>query len=277
MLVTLPLVLLLLDAWPLGRLNATGTASGRPARARFGRLLLEKAPFLLLSAASCAVTLLTQRQVGAVQSLERYPIGLRLANAALSLWLYLRRLFWPTDLAVFYPHQGAELSLGSALAAVAFLAALSVWVFFQARRRPWLAVGWLWFLATMMPMIGVVQIGSQAMADRYAYLPLIGVVLALAWTCAELAPRAVFAVGAAATVLILGAATVAYSSFWKNSEILYRRTLAVTRGNWVIENNLGLALAAAGRAEEAVAHYWNALALRPSDPRLHNNCGVALR
>lgn len=276
-LVSLPLVLLLLDAWPFGRLNATGSPSGRPARARYGRLLMEKAPFFLLSAAASAVTLTAQMQVGTVGSLDRYPLDVRLANAALSLWLYLKRLVWPADLAVYYPHQGTGLSFGSALAAGAFLAALSLGVWFQARRRPWLAAGWLWFLATMMPVIGVVQIGSQALADRYAYLPLIGIMLALVWTLAGLAPPAVLAAGAVAAVLSLGAVTVAYSSLWKDSETLYRRTLAVTRGNWVIENNLGLVLAAAGRLEEAVEHYRNALALRPFDARVHNNCGVALR
>lgn len=276
-LVSLPVVLLLLDAWPFGRLNTTGPSSGRPARARYGRLLLEKAPFFLLSAAACAVTLTTQMQVGTVRSLERFPLDVRLANAALSLWLYLKRLVWPADLAVYYPHQGTGLSFGSALAAAAFLSALSVGVWLQARQRPWLAVGWLWFLATMMPMIGVVQVGSQALADRYAYLPLIGILLALVWTCAELVPRAVLALGAAAAVLSLATVTVAYSSLWRDSETLYRQTLAVTRNNWVIENNLGLALAAAGRLEEAVEHYRNALAIRPFDARVHNNCGVALR
>jgi len=276
-LVTLPLVLLLLDLWPLGRLSARGTASGRPARAPYGRLLLEKAPFVLLSAASCAVTLLTQKQAGAVQSLDRYPVGLRIGNAAISLWDYLRKIFWPADLAVLYPHPGTSLPLGAALAAGGLLVVLSVGVWLQARRRPWLAVGWLWFLATLTPMIGIVQVGSQAMADRYAYLPLIGVVLALVWTGGELMPARVLAAAAALALLALSAATVSYAALWSDSATLYRHTLGVTRGNWVIETDLALALAAAGRTEEALAHYRNALAIRPSDARLHNNFGVALR
>lgn len=277
-LVPLPLLLLLLDLWPLGRLGRIAGSLSRPAAAA-GRLLIEKAPLLGLAVLSSAVTLLTQEKAGAIQT-DSLAVPARFGNAALSYVAYLRKLFWPMDLAVYYPHPGQSLSPVAVTAAGLFLAALTAGFVLQGRRRPWLGVGWLWFAGMLVPMIGIVQVGSQAMADRYAYLPAVGIFVALVWSCAEFSPlkgrRPVLAAAAAAVLILAGATTVVYGARWRDSLTILAHTLTLTRDNWVVENDLGLALAAAGRYEEAVSHYREAVRIRPADARLRNNFGVSL-
>lgn len=275
MLVTLPCVLLLLDVWPLGRLRP-GSA-GAPARLR--NLALEKLPLLGLSLASSLLTVAAQRAGGAVTSLEAIPLSSRLGNAVVSYLGYLGKAFWPVRLAVFYPHPGAALGSTRVVLSALALLAITALAVGQLRRRPWLLVGWLWYLGTLVPVIGLVQVGSQAMADRYAYVPLVGIFLALVFGLAELAgPRARGALAGLAVVclLVLGTLTLRQARLWHDSRSLFEHALQVTTGNYVAETNLGLVYAKELRWPEAIASFRRALAIRPSHAEARANLGVAL-
>jgi hypothetical protein len=237
MLVTLPCVLLLLDLWPLGRRG-------------LGRLILEKIPLFALSAASSVVTLHYQK--ASLAPLEALPWDLRLSNAAVSYVTYLGKAFLPRDLAVFYPFP-AQIPLWQALGSAALIIVLTGLAAWRIRKSPWLLVGWLWFLGTLVPVIGLVQVGRQAMADRYTYLPFAGLFLAMVWGLAELvAQRAVLrrALGVVAVlaVLILTAMTRSQARHWADSVTLFRHALAVTGDNDLAR--IGLAKALAARREE---------------------------
>jgi tetratricopeptide (TPR) repeat protein len=279
-LVTLPLVLLLLDFWPLGRVAPSSWAlppGSRPAR----RVVLEKAPLLLLAAASGAMAVVAHLQNRSLSTMETLPLGLRLGNAALSLWSYVGKVLWPAGLAVYYPHPGADLPALRAAAAGLLAAAAIALVLVKARRSPWLATGWLWFVVTLAPMSGIVQFGSHAMADRFAYLPCIGLFLGLVWHAAETLPRrwgaSPFPPLAAAALLAaaIGASAV-QAGYWSDSETLFRRTLAVTRENWVIRGNLAGVLAAGGRHQEAASEAREAVRIRPNFVTARVNLGGAL-
>jgi tetratricopeptide (TPR) repeat protein len=254
-LVTLPCVLVLLDAWPLRRLSR--------------RTLVETLPLFAVSAAASAVTLLAQRAGGALQALDRYPLAMRLEVAVDGIWLAVGKSLWPTGLAVFYPHPRGALPGWRVALGVAGLAAVTAWTWRERRRRPWLAVGWLWFVGMLIPSSGIVQVGQAAMADRYTYLPLTGLAIALAWSLRELAARgpglarAVTAAGAA-VLLALGAATAAQVGHWRDSTALFEHALRSTQANHVAHINLAAALAGAGRLAEAQPHLDAALALVPA-------------
>jgi tetratricopeptide (TPR) repeat protein len=269
MLVTVPAVLLLLDFWPLGR---------APRGAAWTRLLAEKLPLVVLSAGSAALTVLAQRGIGAVTPLEVYTPGMRLGNALVSYAAYLGATFWPAGLAVYYPHPMGRLPLAQVAAAALALAAVSWFAWSGRRRRPYLPAGWLWYLGTLVPVIGLVQVGGQARADRYTYLPLIGVFLMLAWwlpaTRVLRDPRA-RAGAAAAVVLLLSGLSVVQVSFWRDSETLFRRALAATSNNWMIHNNLAGVLVARGRPDEAIEQYRASLRIHPT-ARTHNSFGTVL-
>jgi len=309
MLVTLPVVLLLLDFWPLGRLT------GRGGWARELRhLVLEKTPLFLLAAASSIVTFVVQREAGAVQSAQEYPFAVRLGNAFLAAAGYLGKALWPNDLAVFYPHPGAALPWGKAAAALALLAALTVAAVLQARRRPYLLTGWAWYLVTLAPVIGLVQVGGQALADRYTYFTLTGPFLAVSWLLSDAlarrrALRAPALVAVAAALVALSLFTRREVGFWKDTATLFAKDLEHTRGNWLAHHNLGMAFSAQGQDEKAMFHYREvlkifdyaatrgnlgniflargeleaaeseyrqAIALAPREPEPHNNLGVLL-
>ena len=292
MLVTLPCVLLLLDYWPLGRLELgqssaapTGyhqrQATGAGRRNTAAALLVEKIPFFLLSAASSVITVLAQRRGGAIQSVELFSLPSRIANALVSYVRYIGKMIWPEHLAIYYPHPGDTLPLWQPAAAALVLATISVLALRAARRHPYLIVGWLWYLGTLVPVIGLVQIGGQAMADRYTYVPLVGLFLMIAWGGAELAARRSFlrkplAVLAVLIVTALGLRSWWQLQFWRDSITLFEHTLQATSGNSLIHNNLGIALARQGRVEEAVAHYREALTIDPVNLNSHINLGVAL-
>jgi Flp pilus assembly protein TadD len=270
MLVTLPFLMLLLDRWPLGRW------SDRTAR----ELLLEKVPLVVLALASCAVTVAAQRAGGALGSMDRFPLDVRIGNAILSYVAYLRLMVWPSGLAVFYPHPRA-VPLLPVVGSAALLAGVSVWVFRSRARHPYLLVSWLWYLVALLPVIGLVQVGEQALADRYTYVPLIGIFVMLAWGVPD-AVRAVrgrsVALTVAAVVVVLALVPLARAQVarWRDSRTLFEHALSVTSGNRVAHNNLGLVLEESGHPEEAIAQFEAALALRADDAAVLNNLGNAL-
>jgi tetratricopeptide (TPR) repeat protein len=270
MAVTLPLALLLADFWPLGRLRF------HPRTA-----ILEKVPLLTLSLLTGLMTLNAQRSGGALRSFEAYPLPGRFANALISLGLYLKKAFLPLDLAVFYPYRRHEPGEPQVLLAAAVILAVSACSLALRRRAPWLAMGWCWYLITVAPVLGLVQVGDQALADRYTYLPLIGVSIALVWggaTWWARSPRARPALGAAAAVAVLVCAALTFRelAYWDNPEKLFRRAMAVSPGNWKAQMLLGLTLEDQGRAAEAEAHYRAALAVNPRSPEARFNLGALL-
>jgi tetratricopeptide (TPR) repeat protein len=237
MLVTLPFVMLLLDFWPLQRFPIG------PSRWQVGgRLLLEKVPFFALAAISCAATLLAQSR--AIVHEQNLPLTARLANAAISYVRYLEKTFWPTKLAVIYPHPGLWPTWAT-VASVLLLIVISIVVFLQARKRPYLSVGWFWYVGTLVPVIGLVQVGVQSIADRYTYLPLIGIFIIVAWggaECVKLMKMPLGIVRAPATAIITICACLAWHQLksWRDTESVFLHAAAVVPRNWVAEHNLAL-------------------------------------
>lgn len=310
MLVTLPCVLLLLDLWPLGRWSDP-TAGTRL------RLVVEKLPFAALSAASCVLTMKAQSAGGAMQAVENFPLTVRAANAVVAYAQYVGKFLWPADLAVLYPNFGEMPPLAHVMVALAVLLLLTAAAEACRRSRPWALVGWLWFLGTLVPVIGLVQVGGQTMADRYSYVPSIGLALVLVWAVADataalrrrtplLASTAIAAVAACAGL------TLHQLTFWKDSETLFRHTIAVTEDNWMahfnlflhyqrtpatqsqakaeyeatvaivskfaeLQNQRGLALLdRPGRLPEAIAYFQKALRVKKDNAAAHLNLGRAL-
>jgi protein O-mannosyl-transferase len=261
MLVTLPFVMLLLDWWPLGRFNNVNS------RAASQRLVLEKAPFFLLVVGSCVLTVLAQR-TEAVVALEHVPIGPRLQNAVVAYGGYLLDTFWPMNLALLYPLPKA-VALSKVAAAAVVILGVTVVAWKWRKQKPHLLVGWLWFVGTLVPVIGIVQVGGQAMADRYTYLPQIGLLVAIvfeiaSWT-AKSAANSKIAISVAGIVsLACLAATTRQLSYWKDSETIFQRTIAVTGDNPVAHINLGVALEQQGRLADARGQYEIAARLDPN-------------
>jgi Tfp pilus assembly protein PilF len=284
MLVTLPFVMLLLDFWPLGRLTQGPNPASRsiPIGARWpiGTLVREKLPLLALAALSSIVTFVVQRRGGAVMGLDVIPIRLRVANALVSYVAYLAKMLWPARLAVFYPYFGSLPGWWVA-GAILGLVAVSAAVLWVGVRRPYLPVGWFWYLGTLVPVIGLVQVGSQTMADRYTYVPLIGLFIMVAWGVPDLLirwPPARIALPAAAGVVILGCAIAAQAQvqYWESSTALWTHALEVTAGNDVAYNNLGNVFAKQGKLDDAIAEYSEALRIKPGYAFAHNNLGRVL-
>ena len=277
MLVTLPFVMLLLDYWPLRRLSALD-----PQLSTGLRLTLEKWPFFLLVVISCVITFLVQRHGEAVMALQQYPLNLRITNALIAYEQYLVKMIWPWSLAVFYPLPN-HLSWIRAMAAVA-VAVLGVisWLGWRTRRQcPCLLTGWLWFLGTLVPVIGLVQVGSAALADRYTYFPLVGIFIAIAFGVRDLAVRFQFpkmAVTVAAGLVLSGclALTEKQLSYWRDSESLFGHALAVTANNPNARVDYGVALEQQGRFPEALAEYREAVRLSPDNVQAQYNIGNLL-
>ena len=275
MLVTLPVLLLLVDYWPLGRL--------RRARDLWLRSR-EKLPLFALSTLSSWITYVAQAGGGATAAAERFPLGDRLLNAALSYVAYLGQTVWPRALAAFYPHpnaHGARVALVPALGAAFGLVAATWIVVARRARRPWLVVGWLWFAVALVPVIGVVQVGSQARADRYTYLPLVGIFVIAAWgasaACARWrVPSGAVAAFAGAALLAYGATARAQVASWRDSETLYRRALAVTQSNFLAWNNLGVAQLERGEPSLALESFERAVRIKADYASAWYNAGVAL-
>ncbi len=265
MLVTFPFILLLLDLWPLRRFQWF------PPWPILKPFLREKAPLVVIAAGSIVMTFLAQR-AGAVISLSQLPLPIRLANAVVAYAGYLAAAFWPVNLAALYPYHLPQAK--SVVGAALVLALATVTACVCAKRRPYLLVGWLWYLGMLMPVIGIVQVGSQLMADRYTYLPLVGFLIALVWAAADLVENHRLARHAASVVaglalLAFTAAAYRQVGYWRNSRALFERALAVTEKNYIMHNNLGLTLAAEGKRSEAMEHYRKAMALNPEycEPR----------
>ncbi len=283
MAITLPCVLLLLDFWPLRRIEGWTQTSPEfpvaPASAR--RLVWEKVPLFALSAASAVITVIAQNSTHTVASTARFPIAVRVANALYSYGMYLVNMFWPTRLALPYPHPGNALGYWKPALTLLFLGTLTAYAWRRRFVQSYLLTGWLWFLGTLVPVIGLLQVGEQAMADRYAYLPLIGIFVAVVWGISEFADRRNFAVGyrvvAAALVLtVLSALTWRQTWYWRSDYDLWSHSLAVTQDNYIAEDGMGQALIDLGRHAEALSHFQNALRINPFDARAHLNAGALL-
>jgi len=273
MLVTLPFVMLLLDYWPLQKILNYQTQTAR-------RLMLEKWPFFLLTAISCLVTFFAQRNGDAVVSLKNVSLHYRLENVAVAYADYLQKIFWPENLAVIYP-MPEKISAAAVAAAIAALIFISTAAWLSRKRAPYLPVGWLWFLGMLVPVIGLVQVGGAALADRYTYLPAIGIFLAATFSARELANRFQFPkmILAAVFALILGACLILTEKqlrFWRDSETLFAHTLAVTKNNDIAHVNLGVAFEQEGKSDEALAEYREAAKLAPTRYQIHNNLGNLL-
>jgi Flp pilus assembly protein TadD len=294
MLVTLPFVLLLLDFWPLGRLRLGGRpgGKGRGTSAHRGRkatergpgvfsLLVEKIPLFALAAASSVITFLAQHRGGSTLFTQLVPLRFRVENALISYAAYLVKTAWPTGLAALYPYRAALPPLHWAGAGVA-LAAMTAFAVLAAGRRGYVTLGWFWYVGTLVPVIGIVQVGQQSMADRYTYIPLIGVFIILAWGAADLTARWRYRhvwLGGCATLVILGCMmkTWAQVGTWRNAITLFEHTLRVTRNNVPAHNNLGYALEREGRLDEAEAQYREALRIDPRYYLAHSNLGNVLK
>ena len=274
MLVTLPLVLVLLDYWPLGRWTATsaGHAGGT-------RPIVEKIPLAALAVASCVVTLLAQAH--ALASNLVIPLQWRIANALFAYVVYLGQLFWPVGLAAYYPHPIGSLPAWKVACAAIVLLGITAGTLIARRRFPYLVVGWLWYLTMLLPVIGLVQVGDQAMADRYTYLPLIGPCIALAWGAAQACrrwPHRGWVCAITAGLVLMGLMLCAWrqTAYWRDSETLWNRVLACTPENARTHSNLGAALQQRGENDDAMRHFQKALEINPGYLEAQNNLGNAL-
>jgi len=315
MLVTLPFVLLLLDYWPLGRLEIEkpllceyrksektdpphvkklnpkrkGSKSEDPRKTEkqnfqqpaYLQLVWEKIPFFVLSLASSIITYMAQQKGGAVGTYQSFPLSARIGNALVSYFSYIEKMVWPKDLAVLYPHPGM-LPPWQVLGAALFLVLTTFLILWTVRRVPYLTVGWLWYLGTLVPVIGIVQVGVQSMADRYTYVPLIGLFIMIAWGVPDLLkkwPYQRVALGIVSVVILslLTASTWMQVRYWANSAILYSHALGVTSSNYKVHNNFGNILKEQGKLAEAISHYSEALRINPNYSYAHNNLGLALQ
>jgi len=268
MLVTLPVLLLLLDWWPLNRKESRR------------RMVLEKIPLAALAALSAAATVWAQGRSGSLIALDRLPLELRLANAALSYVRYLGKTFWPANLAVFYPFPVHGIAAWKVAGSVAALA-LATWLAYRARdRRPWLLAGWGWYMLTLLPVIGIVQVGMQSMADRYLYVPMIGLLIAVTWQVGEVcqgSPRRTRIAIAAGGLALSICAVLSWrqARVWKDGVTLFTHAIAVTEDNFIAHDNLGVELDRLGRSEEALAEYRETLRIEPGDRHGEDNFAQA--
>ena len=266
MLVTLPLLLILLDYWPLKRLA--------------WKTVAEKVPLLVLAIGSCIVTYVVHNSAGAVNTLGRLPFGIRMANAAVAGIGYISKMLWPQKLAIFYPHPLDTLPVWMVIGSVIALLAITALVVYGSRRHPYLLAGWLWYIITMIPVIGIVQVGSQAMADRYTYIPYIGLFIMIAWLIPELPPVRRFATAssalAGAMIVVLTALSWVQVGCWHDSITLYKHACDVTKNNWLALNNLGDAQIQAAQFEEAEKNFRKLIRMRPKLAEAHLGLAASL-
>ncbi|MEI6608491.1 MAG: tetratricopeptide repeat protein [Deltaproteobacteria bacterium] len=314
-LVTLPFVLMLIDYWPLGRwqkvsalanavvpVNVLGFGKKKSKNRKRGssaekrntaplsttknsehltaQLFWEKIPFLFLAVASSIATIWAQNKGGAIASLQKVQFTERLANAIISYIAYLGKIIWPVDLAVFYPYEYSAPGW-QIIACLILLVAISAFAIFYIKKAAFIFVGWFWYLGTLVPVIGFIQVGRQAMADRYTYFPSIGITVILACGIIHLWPeeklRKVIIIPAAIIIAALTFLTWQQCGYWENSSTLFNHTLQVTKNNYLAHTNLGVALLAEGKTQEAISHYRAALQIKPSDDNTHYNLANALK
>jgi Flp pilus assembly protein TadD len=278
MLVTLPFTLLLMDVWPLRRVQID--SSIQEQRAVWPQLIREKVPLFLLSAAASVITLIFQRRVGAVGGLDALPLAVRMENALVSYAVYVAKLFWPSGLAALYPLQrsipGWQIGVS-----ILVLSAISFCVIRVGRQYSYVPVGWLWYVGTLVPVIGFIQVGSQSMADRYTYVPAIGLFIVVAWAIPDMISslkQRNLLCGIAAAVVLAGCAIVAHqqTTYWQSSITLWTHTVEVTKENYQAHNFLGEAYTGVGKRQEAAAHFVEALRINPDFPYAHNGLGNLL-
>jgi protein O-mannosyl-transferase len=280
MLVTLPLIMLCLDCWPLGRLTkrageGEGAEDGwKTAR----RIVLEKVPFFLVTLVFCEVAIYAQRQGGYVPSLAEYPLKLRLSNALLAYREYLVNAFWPSDLAVYYPFPVLT-SAWPVIGSFVLLAGITLFALLSLRRYPYLALGWFWFLITLVPVIGIIQVGHQSMADRYMYIPLIGLSIAVVWGVAGLFPalarrKAILAAATLAVLALLALGSYRQLGYWRDSDTLLSRTVSVTKDNYFAHFLLGNARFQGGNYLQALPEYQAAIRINPAYEAAHYKIGM---
>jgi hypothetical protein len=288
MVVTLPFVLLLLDYWPLGRVpggpgpapGATDSVEPQPGAAKWAywQLLKEKIPLLLLTGLSCLITMAAQKGSGAVMPMAIRPLGPRIANALVAYVQYLVKLFWPYPMIFFYPL--APVPWWEAAVAGLALLVLTIFLLYSSRRHPYLAVGWLWYLGTLLPVIGLVQVGGQAMADRYTYVPFIGLFIIAAWGISEATAgwrhrSMVLSSSAAALLVACLLASWGQAGYWRNSQTLFTRAIDINSNNYMAYHHLGMDLVNRGQLDQAMAMYQKTLALAPKYPSAYNNLAIA--
>lgn len=290
MLVTLPFALLLLDYWPLRRLELAGQTPGNLPPREYNEnpkirwsgavpLVLEKLPLFAMAAASCIVTFVAQNAGGAVSTLQETSLSVRFPNAFISYALYLWKMVWPSELAVFYPLREPP-SLHLATFALALVLLLSFAAVRAARSRPYFITGWLWYLGTLVPVIGFVQVGAQSMADRYTYLPLIGIFMLVTWGAADLfgtrrAGKAVLGTMAVGVLAVLSVLSWSQTNTWKDSVTLFTHAVSVTENNFLSSNNLGCALYEKGDTKGAIRSFKEALRACPGYAVAHANLGLS--
>lgn len=262
--VTLPLALLILDYWPLGRINSKEF----PLK----KAIIEKIPLLVLSVAASAGTYLAQKKIGAIAV---YPLSLRLQNAAVSYAEYLEKTFWPSKLAVFYPYHSKGFALWVVVLSAVLLVLITALAIKARKKHPYLLAGWAWYLIVLVPMIGIVQAGSHAMADRHTYIPLVGVFIAAAWILPNLLGRASKII-AVSIVVVLAAISWVQVGHWKGPVPLYEHAVKVTNDNYFIYVNLGSELMKAGRLDEAEQYFRKALQVKPEFVECRRNLGLVL-
>jgi Tfp pilus assembly protein PilF len=313
MLVTLPFILLLLDYWPLRRLDVqnSGVAS-RPGKSETQRradkkkkrqkliekneaqthkkpnsvlqwslifpLVKEKLPLFIMAAAASIVVLIVQSRTGVVKSIEQYSLQARIENAAVSYVAYIGKMIWPTNLSIFYPHPGDALAVWQFAGAGLLLVCITIFLLYVPK-KPYLIVGWLWYLGTLVPVIGLVQVGLQSMADRYTYVPYIGLFIIIAWGIPDLLAkwphrRNALVLLASASLSILLIVTWLQVRYWRDDIALYGHAVKVTANNYWAHYNLGLALAHTGNLEQANSHFLEAIRIKPSDAKANLNIGV---
>ncbi|MGA2171915.1 MAG: tetratricopeptide repeat protein [Sedimentisphaerales bacterium] len=276
MLVTLPFVMLLLDYWPLNRF---GRQQGGGKTNNVFRCFIEKIPLLVLSFIAALIVLYVQSKATLVRSALQIPIAPRLANALLAYAEYIIKMFYPLNLGVLYPFPLTNPPLWQVLTAGLLLLCATIAVFRFSRNRRWLIVGWLWYLGTLVPVIGIVQVGLQAMADRYTYVPLIGLFLIIAWGGAELTEKLIYrnvVLSISAVIILISLSVISYRqvSYWKDSITLFKHTAAVTKDNDIMHFNLGRLLLKQGDTGQAIYHWTEAVRIKPDQPTIHRGLAV---
>jgi len=287
MLVTVPFLLLLVDYWPLGRFteqNASAVDSNveevLTKSCPIRLLLYEKLPFLVLTAASCIITVLAQSSL-AVISLEELPFSIRISNALVAYTSYIGKTLWPMNLGAYYPFPSA-IPFWKVAGSILLLASISILTLNKIRRYPYLGVGWFWYIVTLVPVIGLVQVGAQSMADRYTYVPLIGLFIAIVWGGFDLVaiiPGRRLILATTSSILILTLSIISYrqAGYWRDSETLFRHTIEVTKDNWFAHTFFGVALDVKGQHDTALPHLVEAVRLNPRFSKSRFSLGVALR